>query len=56
MAREEILAGAKAIERDADDLTALTRGFPDARGVQDGSPGLVAGTVDLGAPRSRRGG
>jgi signal transduction histidine kinase len=48
MDREQILASAEAIERNADNLTALTRSFADARAVEDGLPGLVGGTVDLG--------
>ncbi|MGH2689236.1 MAG: sensor histidine kinase [Actinomycetota bacterium] len=48
MDREQILASAEAIERNADNLTGLTRSFADARAVQAGSLGLAGGTVDLG--------
>jgi CheY-like chemotaxis protein len=48
MDREQIVASADAIERSADNLTALTRSFADARAVEAGSLGLVASAVDLG--------
>lgn len=48
MDREQIVASAEAIERSADNLTALTRSFADARAVEAGALGLTGAPVDLG--------
>lgn len=48
MDREQIVASAWAIERSADNLTALTRSFADARAVEAWALGLMGATVDLG--------
>lgn len=49
MDRDTIVASADAIERSADNLTALTRSFADARAVEAGALGLVPSPLDLGA-------